>query len=77
MIVKVSETNPSHQKEAQGINLFFDESNGLLLRRKRNLIENKSSEIQFLSISNLSTTNNYLRLKLLVKGDGLTIRMYH
>ena len=47
------------------------------LRKSRSLIGSGSSEIQFFAISSLSTTNNYLRSKLLVKGDLFTIRMYY
>ena len=47
------------------------------LWKSESSIGNSSSGIQFFPISNPSTTNSYLRLKLLVKDDWFTIRMYH
>ena len=47
------------------------------LWRERSSIGNRSFKIHFSAILTLSTTNSYLRSKLLVKGDWFTIRMYH
>ena len=47
------------------------------LFRSSSFRRTRNAEIQFFSISSLSTTNNHLKLKLLLKWDWFTIRMYH
>ena len=47
------------------------------LWKARSLIGSGSSKIQFFAISSLLTTNSYLKLKLSIKRDLMTIRMYH
>ena len=77
LILKVSNASFSCRDMNKKNRLSIVDVMVLLLRKSSSLTGCKSSEMQFFMISTFSTTNSYLRLKLSVKGNKFTIKMYN
>ena len=75
LILKVFETSPGCRNISKKNGVLVVDVMVLSLCKSRSLIGSRSSEIQFFAISNLLTTNSYLRSKLSVKGERSTIIM--